>query len=233
TVDDVHSWFDHFLRGADNGIDQQNPISLKDVRTGELHSYTSWPAATNHDRAPLGPPGATPQVTTNPPATWSATIKAGTDTTATSGPMQFVPIDAYRPPTVTMKTISTTNAFVWNGPTLPSGLGLRGSPTVHIRLAASAPTATVFLYLYDVTPAGLGTLIDMQPYTATGLHADRPKDLSIDMQPMCWSLPTSDHLTLVIDTVDPRYQSLTPSGTTITVSSTQKQPASFVGPSQA
>jgi putative CocE/NonD family hydrolase len=233
TVDDVRLWFDHFLRGVENGVEQQNPITLKDVRTGELHAYATWPAATTHDRAPLGPPGATPQATNDPPTTWSATVKAGTDTTATSGPMQFVPTDAYRPPTVTMKTISTTNAFVWSGPTLPSGLGLRGSPTVHLQLAASAPTATVFLYLYDVTAAGVGTLIDMQPYTATGLQAGKPRYLRIDMQPMCWSLPTADHLTLVVDTVDPRYQSLTPPGATITVSSTQKEPASFVGPSRA
>jgi hypothetical protein len=40
---------------------------------------------------------------------------------------------------------------------------------MNVSLGSSAGTATVYLYLYDVTPQDVGTLIGAQPYTALGL----------------------------------------------------------------
>jgi predicted acyl esterase len=232
TIDDVRAWLDHYLRGAANGIDQEDPIELKDVRTGELDTYRTWPTATNGDRSPLGAPN-TASTTIDPSSTWSAHIPSGTDSGATTGPMQFVPSTAYRLPQLTISTVDRAHAFVWDGPQLPSGLPLRGTPSVRLGLSATSKTATVFLYLYDVTSDGLGTLVDFQPYSTTGLSATKARDVTIAMQPISWSVPSGDHLTLVIDTFDPHYQSLALAGTTVTVSSSKSEPASFTGPSRA
>ena len=83
--------------------------------------------------------------------------------------------------------------------------------------------------MYDVAPDSTGTLIDEQPYTTSGLRT-QPHSKTIAMQPMAWSLPAGDRLTLVVDTVDPRYLSLTPAGTRITVSSNKQHRASFSSP---
>jgi hypothetical protein len=88
---------------------------------------------------------------------------------------------------------------------------------------------TLFLYLYDVAPDGTGTLIDQQPYTTSGLSS-QAVSRTIPMQPMAWNLPAGDRLSLIIDTVDPRYTSLTPPNTKITVTSNKKDPASFSSP---
>ena len=229
-IDDVKAWFGHYLRGADNGINKEEPIVVRDSRTGELHPLRSWPVLTKKDRVLLDKPGISGStVATN---TWISTITAGTDTAADSSQIQLVSSASYKPATVKINTISQSNAFTWTSPALETGLDLVGTPSLTINLAATSHTATLFLYLYDVTADGTGTLIDQQPYTATGLRAVAvPR--TIPMQPMSWSLPAGDRLSLVIDTVDPHYLSLTPPNTKITVTSNKKDPASFSSPASA
>jgi hypothetical protein len=52
------------------------------------------------------------------------------------------------------------------------------------------------------------------------------------MQPVSWTVPRGDHLAVVIDTVDARYTSLTPSRATVGVASSSKHPAYFAIPVQ-
>lgn len=228
-IDDVTAWLGHYLRGAANGIDKENPIVIKEGRAGELRTYKTWPVATKKDVAPLGQPNLSAGSDT-PTADWAATIHTGKDSGANSSPIELVPSASYRPPVLGMSNINRAAAFIWNGPALPSGLVASGTPELKLGIAATAPTVTMFLYLYDVTPDGAGTLIDMQPYTATRLKAHAASKIAVPMQPVTWSVPPGDHLTLVMDTVDPRYQSLTKSRTTLTVGSTKKTPAWFSVP---
>jgi predicted acyl esterase len=229
TIDDALAWLNHYVRGVDNGVDAEGPIILKDVRTGELHSFSAWPQATTGDQAPLAAPGTTAQTAADVSSRWTSTIHAGVESGATTGPMQFVPANQYTLPHVAISKINKKDAFVWNGPGLTSGLGVVGTPELKIGLASTSRTATVYLYLYDVTTDGVGALIDVQPYTATGLGA-KPKQLTIPMQPIAYTVPSGDHLTFVIDTFDPSFQSLTPAGKTVTVSSTNGSPATFTAP---
>ena len=226
-IEDVQAWFGHYLRGSDNGINKENPILVRDSRTGELHPLRSWPELTRKDRIPLWKPGTTP--TSSGSSSWESTITAGTDSTADSGAIQLVPSTSYQPPTVKIDTISGAAAFTWTSPPLENGLDLLGTPSLTVNVGATSPTATLFLYLYDVAPDSTGTLIDEQPYTTSGLRT-QPHSKTIAMQPMAWSLPAGDRLTLVVDTVDPRYLSLTPAGTRITVSSNKQHRASFSSP---
>lgn len=229
TVDDALAWLNHYLRGVDNGVDAEGPIILKDVHTGELHSFSTWPHATTGDDAPLSAPGTTPQTAADVSSSWKSTIHAGTESGASTGPMQFVPATQYTLPQLPISKINRADAFVWNGPGLSSGLGIVGTPQLKIGLASTSRTATIYLYLYDVTSDGTGTLIDVQPYTAAGLAA-KPRQLTIAMQPIAYSVPSGDHLTFVIDTFDPAFQSMTPAGNTVTVSSSNGSPATFTAP---
>jgi putative CocE/NonD family hydrolase len=230
-IDDVKAWFGHYLRGADNGINKEEPIVVRDSRTGELHPLRSWPTLTKKDRVLLDKPGisGSTSVATN---TWISTITAGTDTAADSSQIQLVSSASYKPATVKINTISPSSAFTWTSPALETGLDLVGTPALTINLAATSHRATLFLYLYDVTADGTGTLIDQQPYTVSGLRTEAVPH-TIPMQPMSWSLPAGDRLSLVIDTVDPHYLSLTPPNTKITVTSNKNNPASFSSPASA
>jgi putative CocE/NonD family hydrolase len=231
TVDDAEAWLDHYMRGTPNGINTEDPIIFREVRTGQLYTYKRWPTATKKDEVTLAAPGTAlrPGDAANP--TWTATIRhAGTDSGASSGNMQFGSSDTYTPPPIVVPAIKPDDAFVWNGPALSSPVVLGGTPTVHLGLSSTSRTATIYLHLYDVDDTGHGSLVSFQPYTATGLSASKPRELTIDMQPISWSVPSGDHLTLVIDTYDQRYQSLTPAGNSVTVSSTSGEPAWFSAP---
>lgn len=227
-ISDVKAWFDHYLKGVKNKINDEAPIVVKDVRTGELRPLNSWPKTTKKDRTALPKPG---QVGTDiiPSTTWTASLHTGTDSGANSSQSLFVPAEIYRLPTLDFTKLDKQAALFWTSPAVQAGLAMVGNPSLHIDVAASAPTVTMYLYLYDVTADGVGTLVDTQPYTATGLSA-KPKPLTIPMQPIAYSVPAGDRLTLVVDTADPHFQSLTPPNTTLTVTSSKTSTAAFYTP---
>jgi putative CocE/NonD family hydrolase len=228
TVHDVEAWFDHFLRGMDNGIQSAAPIQLQDVRTGVKHNYETWPKPGTTHQVTLGEPGSDAPTGPSVSDTWEASVKAGSDSGAASGPLQILS-RAYTPPQVALDSVASNDAFIWTGPAQTTSLSLNGTPSLRILLGSTAKTATIFIYLYDVTADGLGNLVDVEPFTATGL-SKTPRPTTISMQPISWTVPSGNHLALVIDTVDARYESLTPKGATVTVGSSAQHPAVFVNP---
>jgi predicted acyl esterase len=119
---------------------------------------------------------------------------------------------------------------VWSGSPLATAKLVSGTPRLHVRLASSTTTATVFAYLYEVDSGGLGALMNVQPYTATQLTPGLARSVTFDMEPISWTTRAGDHLVLVVDTADPRFGSVTPTGSTVTVSSTVTDPATLSVP---
>jgi putative CocE/NonD family hydrolase len=230
TIDDARAWLDHYLRGTANGIETEGPILLHDVRSNELRALTSWPKPSAKDQVQLGKPGSSAQTGSTAAATWRSTLQAGVDSGASSGQARLVPASAFAPPQLLVPALPKSKALVWNGPALLTRVLLNGTPTVRFSLGSSADVATVYLYLYDVDPRGVGSLVDMQPYTATGLTPGALRPVTISMQPISWTVPSGNHLTFVVDTVDARFQSLNPAGATITVASDAGRPARFTAP---
>lgn len=228
TVDDARAWFDHYLRGVKNRIETEGPIVLRDIHTGALRSYARWPAAKADDEVDLAPPGRPAGPVASP--VWLASITAGKDSGAASGRAQYLSPKGYQPAQADLKDLKKGTAFVWEGPTLPSGVSIAGTPRLHVGLASTSPTTTVFAYLYDVTPDGTGNLITMTPYSVSGLRATSAKAVTIPLQPTSWSVPSGDHVALVVDTVDARYKSLTTPGATVTVTSTAADRATLTTP---
>jgi putative CocE/NonD family hydrolase len=230
TVEDAKAWLDHYVRGDDNRIQTEDPIVLTNARTDQLTTYHKWPTATAKDRVTLAPPGTTVPQGNTPNPTWSRTIQhAGADSGASSGPLQ-IGAPEYTPPVVDIHKIKAADALVWNGPALSADLSIAGTPAVHLGISSTSKTATIYLHFYDVADSGKASLIDFQPYTVTGLSPGKVKQVTIDMQPISWTIPGGDHLTLVLDTFDKRYQSLTPAGNSLTVASSQANPAWFTAP---
>jgi predicted acyl esterase len=120
--------------------------------------------------------------------------------------------------------------LVWSASPMSTAKFVRGTPRVHLRLASSSTAATVFAYLYEVSPVGLGALMSVQPYTATQLTPGVARSVTFDLQPIAWTTRAGDHLVLVLDTADPRFGSVTPFGSMVTVSSTGTDPATLSVP---
>jgi predicted acyl esterase len=220
-VQDGVAWLMHYLRGVDNGVQDKAPITLKDVRTGAAYDFDRWPTASR--ASVLG----APQGTTAAGGQWSAHLTAGSASPATSGIPQIFLGKPYVPPALVMAALKPSGALSWSLPAEKAAVRLTGQPVLHVGLGSTSADASVIAYLYDVTPAGVGSLVDHQAYTALGLSGGEQRAVDITMSPVAWTVPAGDHLAVVIDTVDSRYTSLTPRGAQITVWSSAAHPATL------
>lgn len=222
----ARAWLAHYVGGVANGIDRQPPIQLQDVVTRTWHSYRSWPAATS--TVQLGRPDSASAIATGGATTWTATIAAGTDTAATSGPSAIGSGPTYRPPTIRITAVERRNGLVWVGPAVASPTLLSGTPRLRVDVRSSSGVASLFVYLYDVAPDRTATLMSVTPDTTTAAGTATP--VSLDLQPTSWTFAPGHRLALVIDTVDPRWHSASRPGSTVTLSSSASDPASLALP---
>jgi putative CocE/NonD family hydrolase len=232
---DAAAWLDHYLRGTANGIQPEGTVQLEDVRTGLVHSYSSWTAATGKGTAyylgAANGDGAADGIASAAATGWRTTIDVGEKSTADSPPIQLGKGSQYRlAGGVPIAGISRTAAAVWEGQAGSAQRLVVGSPTVHLTVTPSATSTTLIAYLYDVDASGAGTLMTYQPYSLVRVPAGAPTSVDIALQPIAWTLPAGHRLSLVIDTVDWRYQSLNTPGSTATFTSPRGDPATLSVP---
>ncbi|AHH94317.1 CocE/NonD family hydrolase [Kutzneria albida] len=197
-------WFDHYLGGAANGVDREQPVQLRPANGGAWHGYPSLSAG-RQDSIGLG----------------QAKIIAGVDTIAGSGiPLLSGALQGYLnlPTGVATPLVNRLNAGVWSGSTYSAGVTVQGTPQVHATVTTSAADTSLFAYLYDVNALGVGSLITHKPYTIRGAKPGSTTTLDFGLEPVQWNVPAGHHLTLVVDTVDPRYRSESTLGSTVTIS---------------
>lgn len=213
TLDDALGWVDHYLRGTENGIEHADPIQLQDIVTRTWHGYRTWPVAST--AVELGAPNAPENVVTSGAAPWTRTVTTGTDTVAGSGPPIYTAPNPYQPPRISIGSIAPAQAFVWNGAPRTEPLLISGRPTLHVTATSSTGAGTLYAYMYDVDAAGDASLMTFAPYT----FASSGSALTIPLGPTSWTVATGHHVALVVDSVDARYLSAAPIGSTLTLSS--------------
>ena len=232
--DSVANWFDHYLRGVDNGANTQAPIQLKPANGGSWADYPSWNAVTAaRDTYYLsGPSGLEPTGSLGSSAStgWRSGIAAGVDTIADSGlPFLTGALQEYAniPVGVSIPLVVRGFGAVWSGPGYPKGLAVTGTPVLHATVTPSAANTSLFAYLYDVDAFGAGSLITSTPYSILGATPGQARSVDIALQPISWIVPSGHHLALVVDTVDPRYTSSSGIGGGVTFSSPAGNPSTL------
>ncbi|WP_447005695.1 CocE/NonD family hydrolase [Saccharothrix isguenensis] len=197
----VGRWFDHHLKGVDNGIDREKPVQVKPNNGGAWRSYPSWAAATARtDTVPL--------TADRIGAGWPTVAESGT--VIVSGALQgFLKI----PVGVSTPLIDRNAAAVWRGPIHWTSTTVSGTPRVHLTVTPSATKTTLYAYLYEVNAFGLGALITHKPVTLTGTGT---RAVDLDLEPAVWTVAAGNRLVLVVDTLDARYRSSSTLGSTVT-----------------
>ena len=201
----LHRWFDHHLRGVDNGIGREPPLVITPRGGLADESYPSWSALSSaRVRLPLG--GA-------------QRVAAGGDTVANAGTCLWsggLETVTGIPPLVWLPLVDRRRAAVWTGPTLVAPLRVRGQPRLRVAVTpeASGPV-TVFAYLYDVAPSGVGALVSHVPYTIVDAVAGQTAVIDAAMFATAQDVAAGHRLALVIDTVDPLYLDAAAPGTTL------------------
>ncbi|MEU6243765.1 alpha/beta fold hydrolase [Streptomyces sp. NPDC047024] len=211
---DTARWFDHYLRGVDNGIDRERPVQLESRDAGGYEGYPDWKsvAATERKLALAG----------------TRTIHANVDSGADGGVVllsgaldQFAKL----PPMASIPLLPRRWAAVWQSERYPAPQRVRGTARLHTTLTPTAESGTLVAYLYDVGPLGIGKLVTHAPLTWHGRTPGEPFGVDLELFSTAYDVPSGHRLALVVDTVDPLYIEHNPSGAQLTFSSPEADPS--------
>lgn len=212
--DDTARWFDHYLKGEDNGVDREQPVRLKSRTTGGYEGYPDWQSVSaNRTKVAL---------------TGSPTIHTGVDSGADGGIVFLSSIldqVAQLPPVAAVPLLPRRWAAVWQSGKYTTAQRVRGTTRLHTTLTPTAESGTLVAHLYDVGPLGLGRLVTHAPYTFHGRTPGTPFGLDLDLFSTAYDVPAGHRLALVVDTVDPLYIEHNPSGARLTFSSPADDPS--------
>jgi predicted acyl esterase len=132
--------------------------------------------------------------------------------------------------TTPVSQIDRRYGAVWGAPAVSRSTSIGGFPFLHTTVVASAKDTSLFAYLYDVGPDGVGALITHKPYSLRDVRPGRATTIDLRLEPIRWNLAAGHHLTLVVDTMDIRYRSTSHMGTTVTFTSPASSPSYFTVP---
>jgi predicted acyl esterase len=213
TWDNVHDWFDYWLKGINNGFMSQPPVTMKVKHTSTTVTFTNWPSsAVKTQTFYLGPRAwnlsgkGTLNTSTNR-TSFTDLIFSGLDTVATSGrvPVLDQLLEPVVPITIPLSTVSPVNGIVYQSGTLSSGIKLRGIPKLNIWVTPSLPQAELVVYLYDVDSLGFGTLITHGPVSLHSATPGKTIQVSMELSATAWNVAPGHKLAIAIDTYDPLY----------------------------
>ncbi|MEU9900205.1 alpha/beta fold hydrolase [Streptomyces phaeochromogenes] len=205
---DTSRWFDHYLKGVDNGIDREQPVRLKSRSTGGYEGYPDWKSV-----------GATRKKIV---LSGSTTIRANVNSGADGGIIFLSSILdqlAQLPPVASIPLLPRRYAAVWQSEKYASAQRVRGTTKLHTTLTSTKESGTLVAYLYDVGPLGLGKLVSNAPYTFHGQTPGKPFGVDLELFSTAYDVPAGHRLALVVDTVDPLYIEHNPTGAQLTFSS--------------
>ncbi|WP_020119073.1 CocE/NonD family hydrolase [Streptomyces canus] len=211
---DTGRWFDHYLKGADNGIDREQPVQLKSRSGGGYEGYPDWKSivATRKKIALSG----------------TTTIHTNVDSGADGGIVFLSSIldqIAQAPPVASIPLLPRRWAAVWQSEKYPTAQQVRGTAKLHTTVTPTKESGTLVAYLYDVGPLGLGKLVSNAPFTFHGQTPGKPFGVDLQLFSTAYDVPAGHRLALVVDTVDPLYIEHNPSGAQLTFSSPANDPS--------
>lgn len=223
--DDAHRWFDHYLKGAQNGIENEPRFSMQVKFSSRREFFSSWPASNVKNQTYyLGPRGALRYdwsclcskgdkgnlLTSANQTTASDTIYNDLDTTATSG---LIPILSTTGETLNLPVLNQLlsvglfNGVRYEGAELPVTKKIRGIPKLNLRVTPSQARSQVVAYLYDVDLLGNAILITHGARTEHFAVPGKTIDFPIEMSAIAYDIPAGHHIGIVLDTADSLYGS--------------------------
>ncbi|MGV9322136.1 CocE/NonD family hydrolase [Streptomyces sp. NPDC003660] len=211
---DTGRWFDHYLRGVDNGVDREQPVQLESRTGAGYEGYPDWKSVAATDRK-IALAGST---------TIHTNVDSGADggIVLLSGLLDQV---AKVPPMASIPLLPRRWAAVWQSERYAGPQRVRGTARLHTTLTPTAESGTFVAYLYDVGPLGIAKLVTHAPLTWHGRTPGEPFGVDLDLFSTAYDVPAGHRLALVADTVDPLYVEHNPSGARLTFSSPKDDPS--------
>lgn len=208
----VYRWFDYHLKGIDNGIMGEPQVSMEKKLSTGRDNFATWPSSdvTNielytHPRS-LFTKGALKTSPYN--GSTSNRITSGVDTLATAGIPVLSPIlesHTDTPVYCSVDLISTINGIVYKSESYSQGLKIRGIPNVELNISLTGSRGMMNVYLYDVSPLGVGKLITHGTISFYEKTPGQQFKASLGLVATAYDLPAGNKLAIAVDTYDPQY----------------------------
>ncbi|WP_144391573.1 CocE/NonD family hydrolase [Pleionea sediminis] len=214
TWNNARLWFDYWLKGEENGIMSQNPVTMQVTGTKERVEYSSWPTINGQERKFFLEPRSMlsdGRLRTSTYDSWwmkSNRILSGFDTRASTGiPFLSEILEAHLnfPVKTPLRSINSTNGIFFKSEVLDERLRIRGIPEVTVNVKPSLRQFQLNAYLYDVDPNGVGTLITHGPVTRYDAEANRTQKVNWELVATAYDIPRGHRVALAIDTFDALY----------------------------
>ena len=211
TWDNLHLWFDYWLKGENNGVLQAPPVSMR-VKNWRYRDYfAQWPSENVNtetlflNRDVIGGYLA-PQVMAGSESVY---FSAGVESGARIG----VPIlSAFLEGAGVLHRIDrfkvdpeTSVEFV-TAP-LNETLKIRGTINLSAWIRSEKPAAHVVAYLFEVDESGSAALISHGPVTAHDLIPGEPVEVNFEMATVAYDVNPGKQLLLFIDGFEWLYDS--------------------------
>lgn len=219
---EAHRWFDHWLKGIDNGIMQEPPITyfvMEGDEEGYWQTSQAWPPGSSEPVRFSFAAGRSGSVASandglldpgNVPAD-AGSDRYQVDYSTTSGPCpRWCSINWGRE--YEDMRLNDEKALTYTSSVLQKPLEISGHPLVQVWLETEAPDLDLFVYLEDVDPRGRSTYITegilrasqrtlgLAPYDNLGLpyHTFFESDLQ--------AVPVGDPFLLKLDLLPTSYR---------------------------
>ncbi|HUW61735.1 MAG TPA: CocE/NonD family hydrolase [Candidatus Bathyarchaeia archaeon] len=153
-------FFDHYLKGIDNGIDREPPVTLFVMNGGGWRQENEWPLA-RQVMTPLHFDAGNrlaSQRSADGNDTYKANLTHDSSYTESKG-NRYVGIAMQQPAAAADRAGKAAQCLVYTGNTLDRDTEVTGHPITHLFMSSTSPDADVFVYLEDVTPDGAALLV--------------------------------------------------------------------------
>lgn len=187
---EVLRFFDHYLKGLENGYKDLDPIQYYTLGAEQWRLRKSWPPATDTSRFYLE---QNEQLSDSTPTSRDSFDRYDVDTTFQSarGPSNILTDLAEAYPD---RRASDNRTVHYTSGTLTRQLEIGGSPQIHLWVSSTAPDGEFFAYLEDVREDG-----SVQYVTSGSLRAihRRAGGITAGVQPRPHSYRRADAMPLV------------------------------------
>lgn len=186
----AYAWFDHYLRGIDNGITETPVVSIQRRFSSDRVALSNWPAK---------------ELSTRTFELADFAIFSGEDTVATTGIPILSDVAADYTPLKVHARLGLVNPLhgeVFISAPLDEPLLIRGPMQWSARLRSTHGEANLNLYFYDVDEDDRATLIT---HGTGSVHEGGEQAVSFDLMAVAHDIAPGHRIALAADTFDLLY----------------------------
>jgi predicted acyl esterase len=212
--DNAYDWFDYWLKGEPTGIMDRPSVSIQRKFTRDREEYATWPPENvRNEVLYLRPSGwfRAPSLESSPNRNrGNESFFNGKDTFAATGIPLLSPIlesHVSLPVRVLLGSVSDWHGEVFRSDTYWSGLKIRGTPRLTLRVKSERSRAQFVVYLYSRDLLDWGTLITHGVITVNDLTPGVAREVEVDLNAVSYNLPAMHKLAVAVDTFDAQYAS--------------------------